>query len=230
MTRNLTVAAAALLLSACTLPNLDDQTALATTAEMTLEEESSWVAVYAELDGQPQPYSPIEAFVGDQLVTVDDGELAVGAEHAITMRLAAFGREQIFPVEHVSAQLLDGRVLFDRGELQEWYEVSDSGVEIGFDLKSRPDGALKTPLQLRMMLGGSQASHVGNAAHLRAGNQAREIEVGFVEAWDGQGLRLPVYLVPFDRGYDLFVDDSEAEYPIQVVPFVDVMPTLSAAN
>ncbi len=227
MTRTALTLSAAMMLSACTLPNMNEQAALA--VEDDAPAANGFQAVWVTPDQRPADDSSFEAYAAGELVTVDDGALVVGEDHAITLRLAAYGRDQLAPVAEARAALVEGRVEFDHGDLTEWYSVADTGVEHGFDLKAQPEGRDKHPLHFRMMLGGGEASHVGDAAHLRAGNQFRDLEVGYLEAFDSKGESLPVYLVPFDRGYDIFVDDAEAEYPIEVVPFVDVQPTMTAA-
>lgn len=219
MTRTL-IPLAALMLSACTLPNMNEQPVEQALVHADAEEaEAAWQAVYLPPRDSADTDSLFRAEVAGELVSLDDGALVL-EDHEMTLRLAAWGRDRLDPVEDVPGVQVGNRVLFKRGGIVEWYINRADGIEQGFDLAGAPAG--DGDLRLRLQLGGAQAERVDDATHVRFLSDHRAVEYGYLSAWDAKGQDLTITVEPFEHGIDLVFDDAGAEYPLHVMPFIDL--------
>src|SRR5207237_3206964 len=109
-------------------------------------------------------------------------------------------------------------VLFAHPAFEEWYTNGPAGIEQGFELRARPQGA--GPLRIV----GEVASdltprRLADGIALRDHSGIARLVVRKIRAWDSTRRPLPARLV-IDRGARLAleVDDAGARYPVYVDP------------
>lgn len=149
---------------------------------------------------------------------------APGEPELMALRLAALGRagsERPVPAGEVSS---DGaRVEIRRPGLVEWYLNAGVGLEQGFTLDERPEGAGRLSLKLALSSGSARSAGVG-AALLRA-ESGRELRYAGLAVVDAGGRSMPAELfVTEPHELRIEVDDAGAAYPLTVDPLVTAVP------
>ncbi len=130
----------------------------------------------------------------------------------VTLRTARWGRQGAFEgvPETKSVRVDRNRVVLDRGSLTEWYVNGPAGVEQGFVVGSRPEGAGKLALEVEAR--GASPFAVGGEVHLG------RYRVRDLRAYDADHKPLPAVFVVEGDVIRLEVDDAGARYPIDIDP------------
>lgn len=137
----------------------------------------------------------VELGASGALVRSDD-------ETAFTIRTVAFGRgPALRAVEPVEPERDGDRLRLVHEGFTEWYAPAGHGVEHGFDVDARPEGA--GPLRIAMALAVSARFHYGE-----------------IHALDAAGRPLPVAVGARDGYLELAVDDRDATYPVVIDPLI----------
>ncbi len=135
-------------------------------------------------------------------------------------RLESWGRQGVLaPPPQATLEAEANRIEYRRGGLVEWYDNKETGLVQGFTLAARPTGEDTGPLWLNLAIGGDLASQViedGAALEFLGPEGLPLLRYGTLVATDTTGMVLPVQLVAQADGLSLRVDDSRAEYPVQV--------------
>jgi hypothetical protein len=153
-----------------------------------------------------------------------------GGGGRLSMRPAALGRgAPLRSPGAVSPRVQGGRVVYARaGGVREWYAAGPFGVEQGFTLTRRPAGS-SGPVTLALGLGGglrARQSGAGVVFVTRSGRVA--LHYGGLVARDASGRRLRAWLSLSGSQLLLRVSDRDARYPLQIDPFVQQGPKLTA--
>jgi len=113
------------------------------------------------------------------------------------------------------------RIEYPRAALTEWYRGTPRGLEQGFTLPVRPACPGAGPVILA--LGGSLSAMVlpgGREARLRDASGHEVLRYTDLHASDRTGRELPASLAAMAGGLAIRVDDTGAEYPVEVDPLI----------
>ncbi|RMD82834.1 MAG: hypothetical protein D6815_08225 [Candidatus Dadabacteria bacterium] len=120
------------------------------------------------------------------------------------------------------------RVEYRHEGVTEWYENGPLGLEQGFTVKERPT---REPLRLELEQGGTLRPEIakgGRELVLHGSDGAPVLLNSGLVAWDATGRRLPARLELSKRTLVIEVDDTDAEYPVTVDPFVQLAKLLAS--
>ena len=149
------------------------------------------------------------------------------------LRLAAYGYNAPLPLTrplHGSASGPQMRYTWD-GTITEWWVNRPDGLEQGFTLKRRPQGADgRTPLRLWLAIQGDlRPTPAEDAVRFvdRAGNPVLHYHT--LRAWDATGREVAGRMEVRDGYVTLVLDDAAAIYPVTIDPTVQTA-YLKASN
>lgn len=139
------------------------------------------------------------------------------------MRLATYGRPgQMVHTADATLHANGNRIEYRRGALVEWYVNDPRGLEQGFTLQERPEGARELLVDLAVTgpLEGRE-----NGSDLTFESQAAKLGYSKLFAVDATGAVLPSSMELVSRvGQEpvirLTVDDSDAAYPVVIDPIL----------
>jgi len=125
-------------------------------------------------------------------------ERSVEAAPLVALRLSGIGREgRLAEVGPGSVHFEASRAEIVRPGIVEWYENSAAGLEQGFDIAERPEGA--GPLVLEIRLADATGSLMQESVRLKTATGAR-LDYGKLQVFDAQGTRVPAHFeVPEPR-------------------------------
>lgn len=164
------------------------------------------------------PRAPVElvagrlhARIGSPTTLHDD---ASGARWA--MGLEGIGRSEYRTIPEARRIQRDGaRATIARGDVDEWFEVNEKGLEHGAVVRVREAGS--GPLHLRVRMSAEGESLESTPLGVRVGALA----YSHLEVRDATERRLAAALHPRDaRTLDITIDDSNAVYPLVIDPQV----------
>src|SRR5262245_2825978 len=154
-----------------------------------------------------------------------------------TWRLALRGYgygDELEPVKAVAPQAAANRVEYPRGALTEWYVNGPLGLEQGFTLARPPAGKATAPLTLALTLSGDLIASIdstGKGVALSRTDGAPALTYRGLTAYDAKGRELTAWLQTGGNELWLRVDDTGAQYPVVVDPFLQQAKlTASAAS
>ncbi len=223
-------ALAALGLVACAPEPADDRIPEVQTRFPTLEEASA-----------AAPWFAIDEASGPALIQRDSRATFRTAEPGVvelhhrggtapltaTLALVGLGRSELAPVPAAGPpEALGARVVLERGALVEWYLNGADGIEQGFTLRERPQGA--GPLRMALAVDGLAPRLQGSSdaiAFLDEEGQAR-FRYDHLVVTDRDDALVPAHLAtdcdtPAERCHvELVIDDADAAYPLYVDPLL----------
>ena len=148
--------------------------------------------------------------------SVRSGQMVLG------MRLLGYGYSSTLQVVRAPAPTASANsVLYRYGSLTEWYTNGPLGLEQGFTLTARPTGRRVGPLTLVLALSGdargviSPGRGVVTFSHSDSSLSYRGLVVT-----DARGRTLNGWLQLRGRELLLRVDDTGAQYPLRIDPFI----------
>ncbi|HYL37027.1 MAG TPA: hypothetical protein VEV17_14020 [Bryobacteraceae bacterium] len=150
--------------------------------------------------------------------------LADSAAHdVVTLRLLGYGYGDRLVAPSPAKRWAAGRrVEYRRGNLTEWYENDQRGLEQGFTLAHPPVKGAAGPLVFALAVGGDLAPKIeapGEALLIDSGGHA-EMRYTDLRAWDSKRRPLAARLEVQNRQVRIIVDDRAAVYPITIDPLV----------
>ena len=143
------------------------------------------------------------------------------AGHVLELALDAWGRADDLVPAATAERKVDGRrIEYVRGDLVEWYVHDPRGLEQGFTITARPEGAGE--FELRLAVAGDLAGVTAGtrAARFVDRDGATVFHYTGLVAFDAAGARLPARLETGDGTLSLLVDDAHATYPLVVDPWL----------
>ncbi len=155
------------------------------------------------------------------------------ADWSVDMRLASVERgEESDLVQRATRFVEDNRVDYQRGNITEWYLNGPIGFEQGFTIQEKPldsvDGELKLNVSVDSELEISLIGENGLALKNESGGVVLRASDLIVLDSNGDALSSRFEIV--DGGFAIVVDDSDAEYPIQVDPVWSEQAKLLASD
>ncbi|HTO05441.1 MAG TPA: hypothetical protein VMR86_00140 [Myxococcota bacterium] len=144
--------------------------------------------------------------------------------HALAaLTLAGVGREDaLAPVTRGELSHEGARVELRRPQLTEWYENRPEGIEQGFLLSARPEGA--GALALELAVSDALPTLVDQALVFHSG-PGRSLRYDGLRAADASGRALPARLeLAGANHFRIVVDDAAATYPVAIDPIVTQTP------
>jgi hypothetical protein len=159
-------------------------------------------------------------------IRVLDRMAAASAPELARLTLDGVGRgdalEETVPgeVSHDAA-----RVEIRRPGLTEWYVNAPAGLEQGFAVGTRPEGA--GALTLELAISGAEISLTDGQVFLRS-SSGRRLSYSDLRAEDAGGRKLPSHFALSGASrVRLVVDDSGASYPLAIDPLLTQVPDTS---
>ncbi|MBN2384720.1 FG-GAP repeat protein [bacterium] len=144
------------------------------------------------------------------------------------LSLQRLGRgRQHFPLSGPVLQPIANRMEYSRNGLVEWYENSEYGLKQGFEIEAGATGTGRGKLFLELEIGGTlhgrldQADQTIDFIDTQGGVQ---LCYTGLKVKDNRDRELPCWLEHEGQGRQqlirIVIDDSRAEYPLQVDPFI----------
>jgi hypothetical protein len=194
---------------AATLP-----TGLAATVSATLGDDDRRFAASALDGGLVTRGGGLETMFGHA------GAALRAAGGKLSWRLEAVGREGANVRVGAAVPVASGnRVVYRRGELDEWYANGPLGLEQGFTLRRPPAGA--GPLTIAMRTGGPLRPRLSGGEIVFADRAGETVaRYGGLFAFDAARTPLPARLELAGRRVLLRIDDAGARYPLTIDPFI----------
>ena len=145
-----------------------------------------------------------------------------GSPELLALNLTGIGRGETLAAVGFGEVKNDGaRVEIHRPELIEWYENSPAGLKQGFTLEERPAG--DGPLRLELAVDGGEAALRGDAVVFKTAT-GRRLRYSKLVATDVDGTQLTARIeVPTPDRLQLWIDDSDAVYPLTIDPILTAM-------
>jgi hypothetical protein len=142
-----------------------------------------------------------------------------GNPELLALNLVRVGRgETLARIEPGEVTSDGARVEIHRPELVEWYKNSPAGLEQGFTLAKRPAG--EGPLRLELAVAGGEALLHGDAVVFKTAT-GRQLRYSKLVATDADGTQLLARIeVPAPDRLQLWVDETEAAYPVTIDPIL----------
>lgn len=147
---------------------------------------------------------------------------AAEGDWTLDLNLAELVRGRVARVPGAAQPETHGnRVIYDRGNIVEWYVNDERGLEQGFDIATRPLETEEGPLELHFTTGDQvRVSVIDGGSRLqifdRQGNSVGVVQ-GLV-AHDAAGRSLPCSFQENGHGTSIRIQDEHAIYPIVVDP------------
>jgi hypothetical protein len=144
------------------------------------------------------------------------------ATWGLALRGYGYG-DELVTVKAVAPQAEANRVEYRRGGLTEWYLNGPLGLEQGFTLARPPAGKTAEPLTLAFTLSGHLIASVdstGRGVVLRRPDGKAVLRYRGLTAYDATGRELQAWMQISGDELRLQVDDTEAQYPLVIDPFV----------
>jgi hypothetical protein len=147
------------------------------------------------------------------------------ADHRFGMAFRAWGYgEALHELPCAPPRASANRVEYDRGSLIEWYVNTPLGIEQGFTVAKRPSVHAAGPLTVALTLSGALTPELDKEARTLklSSNGTAKIRYSGLTAVDAAGRHLRSWLELAGRELRLRVDDSGAQYPVTIDPYVQV--------
>ncbi len=150
------------------------------------------------------------------------------------LSLDALGRgDQLNPVADVSeVKTIDNRLEYTRGDVTEWYLNSLLGMEQGFTLSQRPDGAEdKVSVVLGLNTKGDltpKDSKDGKSIIFTDSSGKVAMSYSKLYVYDANHKELESSMKLSDKGIVIAFNDTAATYPVVVDPLVEVQRILAS--
>ncbi len=117
--------------------------------------------------------------------------------------------------------------------VQEWFVNDERGLEHGFTVKERPEGAPDTPLQFHLAVRGSlfpQITLDALGVHFLDSQGTTVLHYSGLKVWDAHGKILPSHFEAHgQKGVRLLVDERGARYPLTIDPIAQ-QATITGSN
>jgi hypothetical protein len=211
---------------------VDPVRAVGTSGNQSLLPLSAWAPISAAIGREDAHYAVAASGEAENpaqhlRLRFSAGGVRVGVGAASTQfALAGVGRgTSVAPAAPAAPRWAANRVLYDRGNVREWYVNGPFGLEQGFDVGRRPGGSGSLTLALR--LSGGLAARATRSGIVLAGAGAR-LGYGGLLVRDARGRVLASSLRVVGNRILIRVDDRHALYPVRVDPWVagsSVTPT-----
>ncbi len=151
----------------------------------------------------------------------DHQEAADASSWSWGLDLVAYGRDGARIPASPPTLVADGaRVEYRRGELVEWYENSEQGLEQGFTLARRPegDGPLRVEMSIVGTLNGVLAADARSVRFHELDAESSALHFEKLMVFDADGRFLDARFELCGDVLAIAVDDGNAQYPLTIDP------------
>jgi hypothetical protein len=125
------------------------------------------------------------------------------------------------PVQAAKLVNVDGMMVYERGNISEWYVNSRWGVEQGFTIKKAPETGKGKELVVELSLSGSgHPILVDNTVTFTDKQGKHGVQYTGLQVFDAKSRILPARLALTNTTLRITVDDSKATYPITIDPWL----------
>ncbi|MFZ5797427.1 MAG: hypothetical protein C4563_06890 [Desulfobulbus sp.] len=129
--------------------------------------------------------------------------------------------DSVKPVQKATLKNDAGRMVYDRGDVSEWYVNSPWGVEQGFTIKKAPGEKDRSSLVLELSLSGDlEPSLHADTLVLSDVYGNSIVKYSGLQAFDADNKALPAQLTLAGSTLRIHVDSREARYPVTIDPFI----------
>jgi hypothetical protein len=160
---------------------------------------------------------------GVEVFSRSTGADGAAAAWKLALRTASFGRlGEVRELAPASITVRDNCVELEYGPIREWLENRLGGLEQGWTIETRPDGA--EPLWIGLEIGGDLCFSIDStarSAELVDASGRLQLHYRDLLVFDARGHELPARLEPSGGDIAIQVDDSDASYPITVDPVLE---------
>jgi trimeric autotransporter adhesin len=137
------------------------------------------------------------------------------------MQARGYGYEESLKTfEPVAPQAVDNRVEYRRGPFTEWYVNGPMGLEQGFTIAQAPGHSNGQPLTIALSFAGNLIANVDQSRAALTLSGKTELKYAGLTATDVAGKKLSAWLELRGEQLLLRVDDTRANYPVTIDPWV----------
>ncbi|MXY42882.1 MAG: hypothetical protein F4Y50_02280 [Dehalococcoidia bacterium] len=154
-----------------------------------------------------------------------------------TWRLKFDGYGRGASLDHVANPSLTadgGRVEYHYSNgVTEWYVNGPLGLQQGFTFESRPSPLDDGPLEVQVAISGDitvEVNDVGTSALLHSLDSLSSLRYGGLYVYDASGDELGARLRATENGLSIVVDDTGANYPVTIDPFIEKISLAGVAD
>jgi len=160
-----------------------------------------------------------------EVVFTPDGPQINSGGNIWGMSLSGIGYQDfVKPVSEAKLSNRNGRMVYQRGNVSEWYINSRWGIEQGFTLQKSPEGKKDgVLLVVELSLSGDLLPTLDSNTLLLADAQGNSIvRYSGLQVFDSKEQNLPARFALTDTTLRIMVDDRDAEYPIIIDPWIQL--------
>ena len=152
-----------------------------------------------------------------------------------SLRFDGYGRgASLDQIANPSLTADGGRVEYHYSNgVTEWYVNGPLGLQQGFTFASRPSPLVDGPLEVQVAISGDvtvEVNDVGTSALLHSLDSLSSLRYGGLYAYDASGDELGARLQTTANGLSIIVDDTGANYPVTIDPFIEKQYLAGAAD
>ena len=142
------------------------------------------------------------------------------AQGTLGLSLAGVGwGQRIAPVLAAMPRGVGNQALYEHGLISEYYRNGPYGLEQGFTVRQRPQGASSLVLALRVR-GSLIPNRIGSDVVFTTRAGAPALRYGQLSAFDATGRRLPAHMNLANGIIRLVIDARHARFPLRIDPFI----------
>ena len=166
-------------------------------------------------------YSMANPSHGIALNFTPDGLLVNKGGKRWGMRMTGFGYQgSITPVTTPRLSSVDGRMVYERDGISEWYLNSRWGVEQGFTVPTPPKGKQGLLVVEFLLSGDLQPSLDNNTLTFSDSSGTSYSTYSGLQVFDANDAPLPAWLTLNDKKLSIYVDETNGHYPLTIDPWV----------
>lgn len=168
---------------------------------------------------------------GTDIAFTPDGLQVISGGKKWGMAMTGIGSlGSVKPVQKAKLINDDGRMVYARGDVSEWYINSPWGVEQGFTIHTVPGGKIRDNLVVELSISGELHPRLDTDTLVLADAQDISlVRYTGLQVFDANNQSLPVHLSLADSTLRILVDDTHAKYPVTIDPWIQG-PKLTAAD
>ena len=130
-------------------------------------------------------------------------------------------RSSVKPVQEAVLKNEDGRMVYARGDVVEWYVNTPWGMEQGFTIRKAPGERSREGLVVELTLSGELLPSLDADTLLLVDAHGNRIaRYTGLQVFDADSRSLPAHLTLAGNTLRILVDDSQARYPVTIDPWI----------
>jgi hypothetical protein len=175
-----------------------------------------------QLAAEGKGYSLSNPAHGMGIAFTPDGLQVMSGGKSWGMTMTGIGtRSSVKPVQEAVLKNDDGRLVYARGNVAEWYVNSPWGVEQGFTIENAPGERSRDGLVIELSITGELLPSLdADTLFLTDAKGNTIVRYTGLNVFDADSKSLPARLTLADSTLRIHVDDVQAKYPVTIDPWI----------